>query len=363
MEKPDSIRDQWLQEQIDKCRETMIVPSDVNKSEKLPVISIVSGVDLLNKDSKVNWLVDGLIEEGGHTLITGKSGIGKSLFTLNLALSLASQQDFMGHKVNRPLNVTIIQCENSEPFMKHRLEKMVEAAPQFKPALGKIGFVYFDGRHDNPAFKLSNPNLDAMIGKINDLYNTDVIIIDPYKSYAGTVENSNDENRQALDNLFAILNNKVITSLIVHHEGKSNERYGTDKARGASAVTDAISNYWSVYRKDDKDSDKVHFVVRCEKARNSKKFDDIYLEIVDNFYYKYITDPHDPRVIATIIDENGGSVDTQKQLIELISARLEVKELKARQILKESLSKNYIVQEKYGQNKIRYLSTDMKIAA
>lgn len=362
IEKPSTIRDQWLQEQIDKCRETLVIPVE-RSSSKVPDISIVSGTELSNKDCKCVWLVDNLLEEGGHTLITGKSGVGKSLFTLNCALALASQQDFMGHKVNKPLNVAIIQCENSEPFMKHRLNKMVEAAPQYRSALERIGFIYFDGRHDNPSFRLSNSNLETTIEKIDNLKKIDVLVIDPYKSYAGTVENSNDENREVLDKLFAILNKRKITALIVHHEGRSNERYGIDRSRGASAVTDTISNYWSVYRKDDKDSDKTHFVVRCEKGRNYEKFDDIYLEIVNNFYFKYVSDPHDPRIIATIIDENGGAVETQAILLKLIMERLEIKVTKARQLLKDALLNEHILQEKYGQNKIKYSSILFKNAA
>ncbi len=346
IDKPAGIRDQWLQEQIDKAKDYVVTP----------VISYVSGRELLDKDCKVEWLIPDLIEKLGHTLITAKSGMGKSIFSLNLAVALATgqQNGFMGYVINKPLRVVIIQCENSEAFMKHRLERLVKKAPEYHDAIDKIDFPYFDGRHDSPNVKLANKNIEAIIDKIHHDKKPDVIILDPYKSYSGVEENSNDRNRDVLDNYFSILAKHGITTIIIHHEGKTHDMYGTDRARGASTITDAISNHWSIRRKDDKETNSANLVISCEKARNYKKFDDIYLEVVDGVYFKHMVDPFDPKVVADIISDSGGSVETQQELLKLVSERMEVGQPKARQLINTAVTSKYIEAEKYGPNKLRY---------
>ena len=359
LQKPIDTRDQWLQEQIDRAIEYVGNTQDVQEipqdKEKIR-ISYLSGRQLLEKEINVEWLIKGLLEKGGHTLISGKSGMGKSIFTLNLALTLAAapSKGFLGYIIPRPLKVLIIQCENSEGFMQHRLETLIKSDPRFSDVVDNIEFVYFNDRHDYPHIKLSNDNLDDIIDRINTDKKPDVVILDPYKSYSGVEENSNDKNRDVLDKFFYILGNYGITSIIVHHQGRSYDLHGTDKARGASAITDAISNHWSISRDKDPQTNEDRIVLGCEKCRNSKKFDDIYFKIIDGIYLKYITDPFDPAILADILVEHGGSIEIQKDFVEQIQQKMQVNFLKARDLIKKAIDEKYIIAEKYGQNKIRY---------
>jgi hypothetical protein len=250
--------------------------------------------------------------------------------------------------------VVVIQCENPEGGMKERLKKLIKQKPQYSDIVGNIEFVYFNGRHNSPLFKLTYRHLEKKIDQIYADQKPDIIILDPYKSYSGVEENSNDRNREVLDNFFYILEKHGITAIIVHHEGKSHELTGMARSRGASAIIDTVSNHWSIDRKKDKETGVEHLKLSCHKARNTRKFDDLYLEIVDDIYFKQVVEPYDPKILSDIIADNDGTVDTQKAFIAMIIERMEVSQNKARDLIDQAVQNKYIVSESYGQNRTKY---------
>ena len=130
-----------------------------------------------------------------------------------------------------------------------------------------VHLIKFNGHHDSPDFKFSSEDIESTIEKIYLQIKPDVLIIDPYKSYSGVPENDNDKNREILDRLFFILKQYDITAIIIHHEGKSMEYEGTSRSRGASTITDTVSNHWSIVR----DKEKKLIKIRCEKSRNAQE--------------------------------------------------------------------------------------------
>lgn len=367
LEKPENLRDSWLRTQIEKAREvtndlggraTTSNPAKNDSTEfnDVPDIKLIDGDELLEKKCKVEWLVKDKIEKGGHLLLTAKSGQGKSMLVLNMALTLAAglQDEFLG-EVTKPYKVVMIQSENSEAFMQRRLNDIINLNPNFSAGKKNIKFAYFDDRHDSPKVKLSSPNLKEIIRKIYEQGQPDVIILDPYKSYAGTRENDNDENREVLDNFFYLLGEYGTTAIIVHHEGKSSEYTGTSRSRGASTITDVMSNHWTIYREKDKSQlFKYNIIIECVKARNHEGFDDITLGIVGGVYFTATDTPYDPVKLTHILQEESGQINTQAEFIDSIKNLLGVSTGKARLLIENAISKKLIITEKYGNNKIRY---------
>lgn len=365
-EKPESIREGWLQSEIDRVREKVTTSPDIIESHfEIPNISYLNGSDLLQKDCRVEWLVDGLIEKGGHTLITGKSGVGKSSFSLNLALTLATapKEGFLGHSIPKPLQVAIIQCENQESFMQDRLRKLCDTNPEYARGQDSIYFPYFDDRHDSPKFKFSNDNLDKLIRRIHEDVKPDLIIVDPYKSYSGVPENDNDRNRDVLDRLFYHLNEFGITSIIIHHEGKLTEHSGTAKSRGASTITDAVHNHWSISRNKIKSTNENSLAIDCFKARNYEKFSQINLVVQNGVFFKYSGNGFDPKKLVDILLSFGGEIETKGRFIGLIKNEFGVSDKNAKNILSDAVVNGYVIETKYGQNKIKYTSDLYRKAA
>ena len=263
----------------------------------------------------------------------------------------------------KPLQVAIIQCENQEPFMKERLKKICEINPEFEKYKDRIYFPYFDGRHDSHKFRLSNNNLESIISKIYEDIKPDLLIIDPYKSYSGVAENDNDQNREIIDRLTYILDSYGITGIVIHHEGKSSEHTGVGKSRGASTITDAIHNHWSVSRKENILEKVENFEIECCKSRNSQKFSRINLEIIDGYYFKFAGNSHNLKILIDILEKSNGEIETQGKFIEFIKERYGTSDQSARAILNEGVKNGYIVATKYGRNKIKYCFPLYKIAA
>jgi len=262
----------------------------------------------------------------------------------------------MGYNIPKPLKLAIIQCENQESFKQARLKKICEINPEYAKGQDSVYFPYFDNRHDSPKFKFSNENLDKLIRKIHEDVKPDLIIVDPYKTYSGVPENDNDKNRDVLDRLFYILDEFGITSILILHEGKFTEHSGTAKSRWASTITDAVHNHWSISRGKIKSTNEENLVLDCYKARNYEKFSQINLVVQDGIYFRYSGNGFDHKKIVDILMSSGGEIETKGKCTELIKSEFAVSEKNAKNMLMDAVVNGYIVEKKYGQNKIRYTS-------
>ena len=69
----------------------------------------------------VDWCIPGLLVENGITLISGESGIGKSMLVLALCLSIARGEPFAGRET-RKRPVLYLDRENPGGVIRNRLE-------------------------------------------------------------------------------------------------------------------------------------------------------------------------------------------------------------------------------------------------
>lgn len=77
------------------------------------------------EDPGFDWLMPGLIERGDRLMITGYEGWGKSVFTRQLALGLASGVHPFTGENTAPSRVLFIDCENSERQLRRGLLRMM----------------------------------------------------------------------------------------------------------------------------------------------------------------------------------------------------------------------------------------------
>lgn len=70
------------------------------------------------------WLVEGILRPDDVALLVGRQKSGKSLLALQLAVSLATGADFLGHRASKPRKVLYLDFENKPPDLQDRLHKM-----------------------------------------------------------------------------------------------------------------------------------------------------------------------------------------------------------------------------------------------
>ena len=71
-------------------------------------------------DTKKDIIIDGLMKSNGVYLIVSQPKVGKSLFALQLANSIANGKPFMGHEVLKPSPVLYVTTEMSKSKIKER---------------------------------------------------------------------------------------------------------------------------------------------------------------------------------------------------------------------------------------------------
>ena len=196
---------------------------------------VVSYSDLLgSKISEPAWLVADWWTLGSHGIIAGLPKSYKSLISLDLAVSVASESRFLGLFDVNPKGVgpaLIIQQENSMALLRDRLWKITtgrglhagevsttetEVVVAFPPSIPL--FFYNDFGF--------NMALEEDRNAIEELIQTEgikLVVFDPlYLMIGGADENNAREMRPILSWLLQIRNRYNCAVVVVHHWGKGN---------------------------------------------------------------------------------------------------------------------------------------------
>lgn len=183
------------------------IATNIKTTDKLETIN---AVDLQNKEiAPINWIVDNFLSSG-ETLLTAASKIGKSWLALDLSLSVARGELFLGRKTQKT-GVLYLALEDSERRLKNRMNKLLkgESAP------------------DNLYFMTKAKTLD--MGLIGDLEawlkihsDVKVIIIDTFQKIRSLSNNKNSyaSDYEDMGRLKEFADKHDIAVMLVHHNRK-----------------------------------------------------------------------------------------------------------------------------------------------
>lgn len=213
------------------------------------VPGLVDWHDLFTKPPYTpRWLAYPFLQEGRLLALYGPAKVGKSLFALELAASIASGRDFLGFPTIKS-RVLYIDYEN-HPYS------------DILPRLEAMGFKLDDLAN---LFYLSYPDIQALDlpagGKrLHDIVNKlqiDLAIVDTISRAIDGKENDIDTWRALFKHTEQILKRDGITFLRLDHTGKDLSK----GARGGSAKEGDVDACWSFTKK----KGKIHLV--CEQER------------------------------------------------------------------------------------------------
>lgn len=170
-----------------------------------------------------DWMVDGLIVQGDIVLLAGDPGVGKSWFTLDLALcTLGLRDEWLGMKVRKNGPVLVVDQENPEMTVRNRVRK-----------LGLVGdhpdlhYLWFQG-----------VRLDAdpeRLYEYAELVEPKLIVIDSISRVHFKNENSAEEMNPLLNGgIYPLARQLGCTVVMIHHLAKHG---GT---RGSTALPAAV---------------------------------------------------------------------------------------------------------------------------
>jgi archaellum biogenesis ATPase FlaH len=278
-------------------------------------LKFITGDDLLEMqlNEPPNILSGGILPARGSLIITGDSGVGKSLLALEMALSLSHGLNLWDMKVGKPYRVIIFQAENPTHSLQYRLRRIMEG----HGLASSPNLIITDPRL---RVNLQNPRdlrkLTAMIEKAQ----AEIAILDPLSSYHQVNENDNIAMRAVLDNLTAISHETGCAWIVLHHHGKPSKDRKWE-FRGASSIRDWCDTMAALIPKPQDDPNKVLRLLRFDKVRHGPAHRDLLLER-DHYFCHLLTEEEwkaPPSLVVEVLKGLGGSArlnDLAKELGE-----------------------------------------------
>lgn len=314
-------------------------------------IQIISGGDLLTMDlGDDNPIIPGLLGEKESLLLTGASGIGKSLFTDNLGLVLGKPPLLPGlwglFSIPKPVSTIFVQSENGIRATQRRLKMILKGAPYLQAGADRL---FFPKIKDDIRFvgDLQDPGFQDTLREIINVTQARLLCLDPLISYHWQNENDNAEMRKSLDCLTLLCDETGASCLVVHHTGKN----GGLGARGASAIEDWAANILAL--EEVSMSGKTFMQVTHKKARNYGKIGQFFLQRTTDLQLLR-ADPQEVAGVGDVVEAikaAGGSVEKQSDLISMVVNKLKCCEKTARSAIAKTQSMGQIEEFRTGKLK------------
>lgn len=230
-----------------------VAPVVIGEKPKGLKATCIDDIDLENIPPR-EFLFGNIIGRKYVSMIVAPPGAGKSMFTLQMAVSIAAQTPWGGWSARQPdLNVWMYNNEEGQDELYRRLK-----AVMIKNSLTKGNFkgrFYLDSGENRSIsiakyaddMVIHTPDFEALKQEVIDR-NIDVLIIDPFAETHSVAENSNDQIKDVarLYRDIAIQCNCAV--LLVHHTKKgSAEMAGeADSARGGGAQIGVVRRMFTL---------------------------------------------------------------------------------------------------------------------
>lgn len=255
-------------------------------TETAPRVPVYSFSEFLAHDIKLEWLIEGLLVQGGLTTITGQPGVGKTQWGLQLCIDLArgAEKFLTWNSVCGPKKVLFLSLEMPHAPLKSFIEKMARQYEDDMVDLTRNMYIAPVGAPVPLDTTQGQQFFDVLLSE----YQPDILFIDSLQKISG--KPLTDE--QAAKDLAKYIN-KIRLSygtsvIIVHHNrkrsadskssGDLNEMFGS---QFLAAELDAVINLRRITNR--------LVAVDCWKSRLDIEWPSFDIERNDNLQYELYT--------------------------------------------------------------------------
>tara|TARA_R100001510_G_scaffold57738_1_gene67294 strand:- start:4337 stop:6661 length:2325 start_codon:yes stop_codon:yes gene_type:complete len=184
-----------------------------------PEQSIDALLEFNRGDDPSNMIGKRWLCKGGSLIISGQSGIGKSSFLMQMALTWAQGEDLFGIKPIKPLKSLIVQAENDTGDLAEALQDIcggmdiLENADTMEQIRENVNF-FRDTVHTGERFV-------SIMARLIEKHRPDIVFVDPLLSFIG-----DDISQQAVASTFLrnmigpVLAASGVIWVFLHHTGK-----------------------------------------------------------------------------------------------------------------------------------------------
>ncbi len=323
---------------MESCEPWQPKPLNESPEERLTIHSVH---DLLETEFKYITPVigEGILPQGAGMILAGEGGVGKSLILLEWVVRLVMGWKILDIDVPTSRIIKIFQAENPMEQVQFRLRKILQGF-QITSLPNQIFFSDPRARYD-----LKVP---ASIKKIKAevlACGADLFILDPLSSFHKVNENDNILIRNVLDSVTTISRETGAAAIIIDHFGKpSKDRQDVaHRTRGASAKRDWADTLISITHR--KHEHRILRQIDFIKVRNGPMRKSVLVDRDENFIHE-ITEEDMLVPVTTvkeILENLGGQVDKQGELIAAISQECNCSNRTARRAINRAVDMKIII--------------------
>ena len=239
------------------------------------------------------FLVDGLVPEGVN-MISDAPKVGKSWLMLDLALSIASGEPFLGQNTAK-CGVLYLCLEDTLKRIQDRLMKLTDEAPanlRFAVTAGTLG-----GGFEEELKNYLHSNPDTKLVIIDTLQR----IRSPKSNGSGGIYANDYEDISALKEIAASRN---VSILLVHHLRKQKDSDVFNQVSGSSGITGAVDTSY-VLQKESRESKTATLIATgrdIEMQKITLKFENLRWVFVERKDGEQIVKEKAPLFLTQLVD-------------------------------------------------------------
>lgn len=189
----------------------------------------------------VKFLIEGVLPDGTG-LLSAASKIGKSWMVLDIGLSLAAGEPFLGHKCNQ-CGVLYLALEDSLHRLQNRMNKILGD----KPAPEQFYFA-------TEAPRLDNGLLDTLDDHLKKYPDTKLIIIDTLQKIRGQAlprEAAYAQDYREMETVKSFMDKRGVSVLFVHHNRKMKDADDPfNMISGTNGIMGAADTIWTITKEN-----------------------------------------------------------------------------------------------------------------
>ena len=194
--------------------------------------------DLLDGPTEVTWIMEPFIPPTSTVLLAGRSGVGKTWLSLDIALSIVSGIPWLGQFPVQQGPVLIVDEENSELLLRIRLLQLLHSyalSPRDLPLYTLIGKMI----NLSPT-KLAGGFNESYDGLLKAIYQVEpvLVIFDSLTRCHRANENSANEMAAMFANVKHLIDETGTSCLFNHHfrKGGGGSNRSGDRIRGSTDI-------------------------------------------------------------------------------------------------------------------------------
>ncbi len=240
----------------------------------------------------------------GIVFVYAATGVGKTLFTLNIAYAMASGGDFLKYKAPKARKVLYVDGEMSYVEVHSRFMNIIEQQGAIDSLYQDNFFLLTPDKCILKIPKICTPEGQEFFNKKIKELEVEILVLDNLSTLSAIDEN-NSEQWKFIQDWLTKLRAEGITTIVVHHAGKEKKGY-----RGTSRMLDCADTAISLQDVSQNESESEvtntkRFKIEYQKNRGFCGQDAISFEVMldsKGWTYESLEKSNTRRIIEMHVD-------------------------------------------------------------